>query len=102
MNGDNPHSPVVFDETNRELRTVRFFFREKDDTVLTIKWEDGVIAGTTVQPNQKLAEIQWEMQDPQDIIAPSGCNGIIEKTNRRIDYEKLAKDSERLLSLRLT
>ena len=99
MNGNNPHSPVVFDKANRELRTVRFFFRKEDDVVLSIKWEAGVHAGTAVQPQQKLAQIRWEMQDPQDIVAPPGCSGTVEKTNRRIAYEKLARDSQLLLSL---
>ena len=101
MNGSNPHSPVVYETANQELRTVRFFFKAQTDVVLSIKWETGISAGATVQPNQKLAEIRWEMQDPQDIVAPPGCNGIVEKTNRRIDIEKLAIDSERLLSLGL-
>jgi hypothetical protein len=102
MNGSNPHPPVVYETANQELRTVRFFFKETNDIVLQIKWEPGISAGATVQPNQKLAEIRWEMQDPQNIMAPTGCNGIVEKTNRRINLEKLAKDSEHLLSLRLT
>jgi len=102
MNGSNPYPPVVYDAANQELRTVRFFFKEQPDIVLSIKWETGISAGAAVQPNQKLAEIRWEMQDPQDIIAPPGCNGIVEKTNRRIGLEKLAIDSERLLSLGLS
>jgi hypothetical protein len=102
MNGSNPHPPVVYDTANQELRTVRFFFKEQNDIVLSIKWESGVSAGATVQPNQKLAEIRWEMQESLDIIAPPGCNGTVEKSNRRIDLEKLAIDSERLLSLSLT
>ena len=102
MNGSNPHPPVVYDAANQELRTVRFFFKSHNDIVLSIKWENGISAGANVQPNQKLAEIRWETQEPLDIIAPPGCNGTIEKSNRRIDLEKLAIDSERLLSLRLT
>lgn len=102
MNGTHTHTPVVYETANQELRTVRFFFREQNDMVLSIQWEPGIRAGTVIQPNQKLAVIKWEMQAPQDIVAPPGCNGTIEKTNRRIDYGVLTSDSERLLSLQLT
>jgi hypothetical protein len=54
-----------------------------------------------VQPSQKLAEIRWDAGAPLAIIAPPGCNGTVEKTNRRIDFEKLDINSERLLSLSL-
>jgi hypothetical protein len=102
MNGGSiPHPSVVYETANQELRTVRFFFKETNDIVLQIKWEPDIKAGATVQPNQKLAEIRWEMQASQDIMAPPGCHGVVEKTNRRIKLEKLAKDSEHLLSLRL-
>lgn len=100
MNG-SAHPPVVYETANQELRTVRYFFREQNDNVLSIQWVPGIRAGTIIQPNQVLAQINWEMQTPQDIVAPPGCNGTIEKTNRRIDYGILTSDSERLLSLRL-
>ena len=101
MNGSTPHPPVVYDAANQELRTVRFFFKEQSEIALSIKWENGMKAGTAVQPSQKLAEIRWESQAPMAIIAPPGCNGVVEKTNRRIDFEKLDINSERLLSLSL-
>ena len=102
MNGSNPHPPVVYDTANQELRTVRFYFKEQNDIVLSFKWESDIKAGATVQPGQKLAELRWESQEPTAIIAPPGCNGTVEKSNRRIDFEKLDMNSERLLSLRLT
>jgi hypothetical protein len=102
MNGSNPNPAVVYETANQELRTVRFFFKQQSDLVLSIKWETGIRAGAAVQPNLKLAEIIWESQSPQEIIAPPGCNGIVEKTNRRIDIERLDINSERLLSLVLS
>lgn len=91
--------PVSYDPQNRELRSVRFYFFDKDEAVLQIRWKDGVKAGAHIQTNEILFTIVWEFSADQDVKAPAGCNGIVQRTNRRISYDELDEQSQWLLEL---
>ena len=91
---------VTHDADNLELRTVRFYFKDRREAVLQILWEQGMAAGSAVIPGQKVATIIWRRSAPEDISAPAGCQGTVEKTNRRILYEKLRSESTTLVWFR--
>ena len=90
---------VSFDKLNRELRTVRFYFRNKQESVLKIHWAAGISRGTTIEAGDLLAKIEWRKSGFEDIRAPRGCAGTVERTNRNITAIKLKKESFRLLYL---
>ncbi len=90
---------VSFDKLNRELRTVRSYFKNKRESVLKIKWERGISRGTTIKAGQLLAKIEWRKSGLEDIRAPRGCAGTIGRTNRSIPPIKLKKESFGLLYL---
>jgi hypothetical protein len=90
--------PIVFDRANLELRTVRFFFADANDS-LKIVWEDGIKAGAVIEEGDLLATIKWTSSPEQELLAPVGCEGTVESTNRQIAYEELGDWGIWLLSL---
>ena len=40
---------VTFDKLNRELRTVRFYFRDAQEAVVKIHYKLGISSGATIQ-----------------------------------------------------
>ena len=97
---ENPStSPVVYDAMNRELRTVRDYFAEREEGVLNIKWEPGIEEGAQISPGQLLAHIDWSGGTKEPLEAPSGCGGRIEWINGQIAYEMLDLRPEALLRL---
>ena len=92
-------SLVVWDADNRELRTNRVEIAGRDHAVRRVSWEPGIRAGAVVAPGDLLATMRWDLGPPEPLNAPPGCAGVIEATNRRIDYERLHRFSDRLLSL---
>lgn len=97
---ENPStSAVVYDAMNRELRTVRDYFAQRDEVVLNIKWQPGIEEGAQIAPGQLLAHIDWDGAPEEPLKAPSGCGGRIEWINGQIEYEKLDLRPEVLLRL---
>jgi hypothetical protein len=92
-------SPVVYDAMNRELRTVRDYFVQRDEEVLNIKWQPGIEEGAKIVAGQLLAHIDWSGGTKDPVEAPSGCGGRIEWINGQIEYEKLDLRPEGLLRL---
>ena len=92
---------VVFDEANRELRTVYPYFADSTCTVLAIRWMDGIKLKARIRKGTRLAEIEWDDGTREIISAPVGCSGIIRSRNRRIPYEDLHVKSIRLVALEL-
>jgi hypothetical protein len=99
MPEDPSDAPVVYDAVNRELRTVSDYFAEKEEEVLTIRWEDGVEEGEQIASGQLLAHIIWDGAPEESLIAPAGCTGVIAWVNGQIEYEKLDLRPEVLLRL---
>ena len=90
---------VSFDRANRELRTVRFHFKDKNDAVISILWEEGVARNSIVAGEQVVARIKWRDSKEEVIRTPKACAGRVERTNRRIPYADLPHRSVPLLSL---
>ena len=90
---------VIFDKANRELRTVRFHFRTKRESVLKIHWEPGISRGATIKAGQPLAKIEWRKSGFEEIRAPNGCAGTVERKKRKIPLLELKKESYCLLQL---
>ena len=90
---------VVFDKANRELRTVRFHFADKGEAVVKISWEPGIRRRVEIVSGQLLARIEWRRSGVAEVLAPKACNGTIQRTNRRVAYDKLRRESVLLLAL---
>lgn len=99
MSENRSTSPIVYDAMNRELRTVRDYFAERDEEVLNIKWQPGIEEGAQIAPGELLAHIDWSEGTKEPLEAPSGCGGRIEWINGQIEYEKLDLRPEVLLRL---
>jgi hypothetical protein len=91
--------PVTFDASNREIRSVRFYFEDANDSVSTITWEPGIANGVTVKQGDLLATIVFASSPQVPIHAPPGCDGVVDVTNRRIPYDELDDWGVWLLSL---
>ena len=100
MSIDSVASPVVYDSTNRELRTVQAYFAQKGIGVLDIMWQTGVAVGGQVASDMLLAHIIWTSGPADPLKAPIGCTGNIEWMNPRIPYVFL--DSETVTLFRLS
>ncbi len=92
---------VVYDSTNRELRTVPDAFAAGGDVDL-LSWRQGIKAGATISVGTELADLYWTDGRQEVIRAPARCAGAIEFTNRRINYDELPySPSQVLLRLRM-
>ena len=92
--------PVVYESTNRELRTVPKYFQEEDRAVQHIKWEDDIKVGVRIEPCRLLAHIIFDKPSPEPLHAPEACEGEIEWINPRIPYEWLDLRPVTLLRLK--
>ena len=89
--------PVSYDALNGELRTVRRFFVEKAEAVLMIRWKLGIKKGAVIAPGDLLATIVWDESPDEPILAPAECAGEVDRTNRRIPYERIRRRTIPLL-----
>jgi len=80
---------VTYDAVNSQLSTVPADFYQRGLSVLAIVWRDGVDPGHAVHPGDELADIQWEDNSRQAIVAPNNCSGSVASVNRNINYEDL-------------
>jgi hypothetical protein len=81
--------PVVYESTNRELRTVSQYFQEEDRAVQDVRWEEDIEVGSHIEPGRLLAHVIFDAPPPEPLHAPEACAGEIEWINRRIPYEWL-------------
>ena len=79
----------TYDNRNREVRFVVDFFADAPQAVGKIAWKAGVRQGTRVRVGDPLATLTWDDGTQAELKAPGGCDGVIAKLNRSIDYEKL-------------
>jgi hypothetical protein len=84
-----PSRNVVYDRSNRELRTIVDHFAANAAAVSIISWRVGVKKGATIAVGQTLAEVRWADGEVDPIVAPSGCEGTVAFTNRAIKVEDL-------------
>ena len=98
---ENPVTdPVVYEPTNRELRTVPEYFEQQDRAVQDIRWEEDIDVGVWIMPGRLLAHIIFDSPPPEPVYAPEGCTGEIEWINRRISHEWLDVRPVTLLRLK--
>ena len=86
---DDDWKPVSFDPNTRQLSVIPDAFKKRPLGVLSIIWKDGIDAGATVAPGSELADIQWEDNTLELIVAPEDCAGDIDSVNRNIVFEDL-------------
>jgi hypothetical protein len=98
---ENPKTdPVVYESTNRELRTVPKYFEEEDRAVQDVRWEEDIDVGVQIESGRLLAHIIYDAPPPEPLFAPEACAGETEWINRRIPYEWLDVTPVTLLSLK--
>ena len=83
---------VVYDEINKELRSVPNAFESRGETVLSIVWKPWIKSKKKITPGDELADIQWGNNDRELLSAPAMCSGEIVAVNRRIALEDLIYD----------
>lgn len=92
--------PVVYESTNRELRTVPKYFQEEDRVVQDVRWEEDIDVGVHIEPGRLLAQVIFDAPPPEPLYAPDACAGEIARVNRRIRYEWLDVKPITLLRLK--
>jgi hypothetical protein len=98
---ENPKTdPVVYEPTNRELRTVPKYFQEEERAVQDVRWEEDVKVGVHIEPGRLLATVIFDAPPPEALCAPEACAGEIEWINRRIPHGWLDVWPETLLRLK--
>ena len=80
---------VSYDENTRELGSVPDSFSDRGKEVLSIVWRPGIDAGTDITAGTELADIQWDDNSREAVVAPDGCGGRITSVNRNIIFEDL-------------
>lgn len=90
---------LVFDRQNLELRFVAKYFAEVG--VDGITWRDGIKSGARIAQGDVLADLYWADGITEALSAPTGCDGVIDATNRRIEFDTLGKRPSQW-ALRLT
>ena len=100
MARNQSNSPVIYEEANRELKTIKDYFANIGKPVIGIDWEEGIDVGTRIKSHQPLAQIVWDDDSPKTCIsAPPKCAGRIDWKNGQIKYEWLHLQSQALLRL---
>ena len=92
-------SPASYDPQPRLLRTVPGFYNARENSVLVIRWQDGIRKDAVIAAGDLLATVVWDDGLEDGILAPSGCQGIVLRTNRQIRYETLHRQAQDLLEL---
>ena len=81
----------TFHKPNRELRFSVKFFKQDNRAVAKIDWLKGIKRGDSVNPGTELAELTWDDGSIKMLTAPPGCEGVIGRVNRNIDFLELDK-----------
>ena len=81
----------TFELQNRELRFVVRYFADSDKAAVKINWLPEIKRDAAVTPGTALAKLTWSDNTEEELKAPTGCNGKIAVTNRRIIYVDLDK-----------
>jgi hypothetical protein len=79
----------IYDETNKVLKTVPDAFAKRQEAVLSWVWRPDIEIGKSIDPGIEVADIQWDSNKREVIIAPDNCKGEIKSLNRDILFENL-------------
>ena len=80
---------ITYVPANKELLTVPEAFARRDKSVLSWVWRQPINIGNRLKAGDEIADIQWEDNTKEVIIAPSDCSGEISAVNRNISFENL-------------
>ena len=68
---------VTFNETNKMLRSVPTAFGERPYPASNWIWKSQIDLGVVIQAGTQLADVQWEDDSMDVIVAPENCAGKI-------------------------
>jgi len=71
------------------LRFVVPWFASRSLAAVKVSWN--IKGGETVSPGDELAVLTWDDGTTEELKAPTGCQGTVEATNRRIEFVRLGK-----------
>ncbi len=80
---------IIYDETNKLIVTVPDAFARRPESVLAWVWRRSIRVSGTIDAGSELADIQWDNNQREVVIAPANCSGKIKAVNRDILYENL-------------
>ena len=65
--------PITYSAANRELRSARYHFADKNESVSVIRWKPGIKRGKRINAGDHLATIIWEKSNP--VVPPLRLQG---------------------------
>lgn len=81
----------IFEPANGELRFRCRHFEQANAAVAKVVWRPGIKNGASIKPGDALADLTFNDGVTEVLTAPGGCSGIVEATNRQIDYILLSR-----------
>ena len=91
---------VTYDQATSELRSVPEAFAGREKSVLSWVWRSDIQRGNHLEAGAEIADIQWEDNTREVIIASAECSGEISAVNRDIFLENLRyRPSQVLLAI---
>lgn len=88
---------VTYVQDSKELFSVPEAFASREKSVLSWVWRPPVQVGNYLEAGNEIAEVQWEDNAREVIVAPPGCSGKITAVNRDISYENLRYHPSQIL-----
>ena len=82
---------LTYESKNREVYFVIDYFKKKPAAPVRVSWKGGISRDATVAVGDVLATLKWSDGSEEELKAPGGCNGMIETTNRQIQYALLTR-----------
>ncbi len=82
---------LTYESRNREAYFVIDYFKQKPAAAVRISWKPGIGRDATIAVGDVLATLTWSDGTTEDLKAPGRCKGVIERTNRRIQYVLLTR-----------
>lgn len=80
---------LTYDDDNREIRFSSRYLRGRRKEILKVNWSPGIRRNAEINAGDTLATLQWSVGEDEPVVVPEGCNGVIEKVNRKIDHVSL-------------
>jgi len=84
---------LTYDDDNQEVRFNPKYLadqeQERSASVVKFNWKTGIKRGAEIKEGDQLATLQWSVGPSENVMVPEGCNGVIQKVNRNIDYVAL-------------
>jgi hypothetical protein len=81
---------VTFNTTNKMLRSVPGAFGKRPHPASNWIWKPQIDPGVVIESGTQLADVQWENDSMDAIVAPEDCAGKILWLNERIDVPNLS------------